>query len=447
LRIGQEAVDVNNPYDTFSYRGRDLCVEDVPLRQLAERVGTPLYVYSASKIRAQFEKFDRAFSGLSHLICFAMKSNSNLSVLGLLGRLGAGIDVVSVGELFRAHRAGVPAHRVVFSGVGKTEEEIAAALKAGILMFNVESGEELEAIHRVAERMRRPAPVSIRVNPDVAVDTHHHITTGKAENKFGVPYEDAEALYRRAADKLPWLKIVGIQSHIGSQITDVKPYRQTLDKLLALVDRLEEHGIYLHMIDLGGGLGVTYKDERPPQPADLARALSSGLKGRNLRLLFEPGRFLVAESGCLVTKVLYRKDTRHKNFVIVDGAMNDLARPALYDAHHPIWPVRKGASPRYTADVVGPVCESGDYFAKAREIPKPEPGDYLALMAAGAYGFSMSSQYNARPRAAEVLVQGSKWWVVRERETLPDLIRGEKVPPAFAPLKNGAARAASRGRR
>lgn len=418
-------------YETFRYRGGVLHAEGVPLQELAEKAGTPLYVYSAEKIRAQFTAFDRALAGHAHTVCFAMKANSNLAVVSLLAGLGAGADIVSIGELFRARRAGVPSSRIVFSGVGKREEEIEAALRAGILMFNVESAEELDAVHRVARRLRRPAPVSVRVNPNVAVDTHHHITTGKAENKFGVPYDQAEALYRRAA-RLPWIQIVGVQAHIGSQILSARPYRATLEKLLRLVDRLEAAGIFLHVLDVGGGLGVTYNGEKPLSPSAVAGALLPLLKGRNLRLLFEPGRYMVAEAGCLVTRVLYRKETGHKNFVVVDAAMNDLARPALYDAHHPIWPVRRrGAAGRYVADVVGPVCESGDYLAKARPLARPRAGDLLAVMAAGAYGFSMSSQYNARPRAAEILVQGRRWWVVRERETLNDLVRGEKIPAAL----------------
>jgi diaminopimelate decarboxylase len=417
-----------NSYGPYRYRTGGLHVEGVSLRELAERLGTPLYVYSAGHIRDQFRRFDRAFAGHPHTVCYAMKANSGLAVLRVLAREGAGADIVSVGELMRAHRAGIPAHRIVFSGVGKTEAEIAAALRLGILMFNVESAEELDAVHRTARRLRKPAPVSLRVNPNVAVDTHHHIATGKAENKFGVPYGSAEALYRKAA-RLPWLKVVGIQSHIGSQILDPRPYRETVKKLLVLVDRLQAAGIYLHVLDIGGGLGVTYRDEKAPAPADLARQVLPLLKGRNLRLLFEPGRFLVAQSGALVTRVLYRKETGHKNFVIVDAAMNDLARPALYDAYHPIWPVRRAGNARgYTADVVGPICESGDYLAKGRALPRPQAGDFLAVLAAGAYGFSMSSQYNSRPRAAEVLVHGTSWWVTRDRETLKDLVRGERIP-------------------
>ncbi len=416
-------------YGTYRYRGRNLWVEGVPLQTLAERLGTPLYVYSGEKILSQFRRFDRAFDGHPHMVCFAMKANGNLAVLRLLSREGAGADIVSGGELFRALRAGVPPRRIVFSGVGKTPDEMAAALKAGILVFNVESAEELEALHETARRLRRRAPVSLRVNPNVTVDTHHHIATGRAENKFGVPLSQAEALYRRA-HRLPWLQVMGIQAHIGSQILDPRPYRETLQKLLALVDRLEGAGIFLHLLDIGGGLGVTYHRETPPSPADLARWLLPLLKGRRLRLLFEPGRFLTAEAGALITRVLYRKETGHKNFVIVDAAMNDLARPALYDAYHPIRPAQRRPGARLlTADVVGPVCESGDYLAKARSLPQPRAGDFLAVLGAGAYGFSMSSQYNARPRAAEVLVKGRRWWVVRRRETPLDLVRGEAIPP------------------
>jgi diaminopimelate decarboxylase len=421
-----------NAYDTFHYKGRALYAEGVSVDALARQLGTPLYVYSAEKILGQFRRWDTAYADHPHMICYAMKANSNLSVLRLLAREGAGMDIVSGGELFRARRAGVDPKKIVFSGVGKTEGEIQAALQAGILMFNVESPEELDAIHRVAARLRRRAPVSFRVNPDVAVDTHHKITTGKAENKFGVAYHQAESLYLKAS-RMPWVQVLGIQAHIGSQILDVRPYRKTLEKLLVLVDRLEKLRIHLQILDLGGGLGVVYDNPSAPDPSDAAKLLMPLLRNRGLRLLFEPGRFLVAEAGCLVTRVLYRKEPGHKNFVIVDAAMNDLARPALYDAHHPVWPVRKPARPvKYAADVVGPICESGDVLARARGLSgRPEQGDLMALMAAGAYGFSMSSQYNARPRPAEVLVRGSQWWVVRERETLDDLVRGERIPGAL----------------
>lgn len=418
---------MNSPYNTFRYVGRDLWVEGQRLSDLADRWGTPLYVYSAEKIRDQFRRFDRAFASVPHTVCYALKANSNIGVVNVLAKEGAGADIVSGGELARALKAGVPAARIVFSGVGKTEPEMAAALKAGLLMFNVESAEELNALERVAARLRRAAPVSIRVNPNVAVDTHHHITTGKAENKFGVSLGEAERLYRWAAQR-PWLRLVGLQAHIGSQLLDVRPYGETLDKLLALMDRLEKTGIFLHVLDVGGGLGVAYKNDRSADPAALARELLPRLKNRNVRLLFEPGRFLVAEAGCLLTRVLYRKEPGHKNFVIVDAAMNDLARPALYDAYHPIWPTRKATAARYVADVVGPVCESGDFLAKARAVPRPQAGDLWAVMAAGAYGFSMSSQYNTRPRAAEVLVDGQKAHLIRRRETFADLTRGECLP-------------------
>lgn len=423
---------MNAAYDTFRYAGKDLAVEGVRLKDVAARVGTPFYVYSAEKIRRQFQRWNRAYAAHPHTICYAMKANGNLAVLALLAKEGAGVDIVSGGELFRAMRAGVEPSRVVFSGVGKTVGEIQAAIQAGILAFNVESPEELDVIHSVAARLRRRAPISVRVNPDVAVDTHHKITTGKAENKFGVAYHQAESLYIRAS-RMPWLNVVGIQAHIGSQILDVRPYKKTLEKLLSLVDRLEALNIHLHILDLGGGLGVSYDNDISPDPTDKAKLLLPLLRGRGLRLLFEPGRFLVAEAGALVTKVLYRKEPGHKNFVIVDAAMNDLARPALYDAHHPIFPVRRPArAGNYVADVVGPICESGDYMAKKRALPaRPERGDLLAIMAAGAYGFAMSSQYNARPRVPEVLVDGKKWWVVRERETLEDLVRGERIPAAI----------------
>lgn len=417
----------SNAYNTYRYRQGRLFVEGVSLSSIVAKTGTPVYVYSGEKIRTQFKKFDQAFSSIPHTVCYAMKANSNEAVLRLLAREGAGADIVSGGELARAIKAGIPPRRIVFSGVGKTEDEMRAALRAGIRLFNVESPEEMEALHRVARRMKKRAPLSLRVNPDVAVDTHHHITTGKAENKFGVTLQEAEKLYQRAA-RLPWLDVKGVQSHIGSQLLDVRPYRATLEKLLGLLDRLARRGIGTQVLDIGGGLGVVYKNEKAPDPSHLAEKIMPLLRGRSLELFFEPGRFMVAEAGCLVTRVLYRKEPGHKNFVIVDAAMNDLARPALYDAHHPIWPVQKRGSASYVADVVGPVCESGDYLAKARAIQRPQSGDLLAVMAAGAYGFSMSSQYNARPRAAEVLVLGRRWWVVRQRETLADLWRGESIP-------------------
>ena len=408
----------------FRYQRNALYAEGVPVSDIAGKVGTPVYVYSRSRILGNFNRFDKAFAKFPHLICYALKANSNLAVARTLSGAGAGADIVSGGELYRALKAGFPAGKIVFSGVGKTRDEMAFALKKGILAFNVESLEELKALNAVAAGLRRKAPVSIRINPDVAADTHHHITTGTAENKFGIHKRFLFDAYGLARD-LRSIEIRGIQAHIGSQITSVRPFVTLLKAMLGFVDDLSARGIRLRCLDLGGGLGISYRGEKPPAPADLAKAFAPQIKGRDLTLLFEPGRFLVGESGILVTRVLYRKDSGHKTFVIVDAAMNDLARPALYDAYHEIVPVHRNGSPARVVDVVGPVCESGDYFAKGRKIEFPGSGDLLAIENAGAYGFSMSSQYNSRPRAAEVLVEGRKWRVVRKRETLEDLVRGE----------------------
>lgn len=410
----------------FDYFNKTLHVEGVSLKSLAEKLGTPLYVYSQGKILENFRNFDKAFAKFPHLICFALKANSNLAIARLLAKEGAGTDIVSAGELYRALKAGVPPKKIVFSGVGKTREEMRYALRTGILMFNVESLEELEALNDVAGDMDKKAPIALRVNPDVEADTHHHITTGKAENKFGIHKNIILEAYRKA-QAFKNIEVLGLQAHIGSQITSVKPYEELLDVLLGLVDKVRSQGINLKYMDLGGGLGITYNKEAPPSPFKLAEALEPHLKGRDISLLFEPGRFLVGESGALVTKVLYRKKSGHKTFVIVDAAMNDLARPALYDAYHEIVPVsHTNGRAKEVVDVVGPVCESGDYLAKGRTLPFPEQGEWLAVKNAGAYGFAMSSQYNSRPRAAEVLVSGKKYQVVRKRETLEDLIRGEK---------------------
>ncbi len=410
----------------FDYYNKTLHVEGVSLRSLADKAGTPLYVYSQTKIIENFSNFDKAFSKFPHIICFAMKANSNLSIIRTLAKEGAGTDIVSGGELYRALKAGVNPKKIVFSGVGKTREEMRYALRHGILMFNVESVEELETLNDVAEDMDRKAPISIRVNPDVEADTHHHITTGKAENKFGIHKSIIIDVYRKAS-AMRNINILGLQAHIGSQITAVKPYETLIGVLLDLVDKLRQQGIALQYLDMGGGLGITYNKEAPPSPFKLAEALEPHLRGRDITLLFEPGRFLVGESGALITKVLYRKKSGHKNFVIVDAAMNDLARPALYDAYHEIVPVtlHRGRA-KEVVDVVGPVCESGDYLARARTIEFPEQGELLAVKGAGAYGFAMSSQYNSRPRAAEILVSGKKWHVVRKRETLEDITRGER---------------------
>ncbi len=408
----------------FAYRGGVLAAGGARLDALASRWGTPLFVYAASAILERLEALRGAFSH-DILVCYAMKANTNGAVCRTLSKAGAGADIVSGGELMRALKAGFTAERIVFSGVGKTEGEMAAALKAGVLAFNVESAEELDALARVAARLKRRAPVSVRLNPDVNAKTHPHITTGRAENKFGVEGPEARALLRRAAQH-PWLKAVGVQCHIGSQITDLGPYKKAAAVVAALVVSLEKEGIRLAFADMGGGLGVSYKDEVPIDPKAFARALEAAFKGLpELRLLVEPGRYLVADAGVLLTKVLYRKQTTKRRFVIVDGAMTDLPRPALYDAWHPVWPVKERKGKKTLADVVGPVCETGDFLARRRPLPPLERGDLLAVGKAGAYGFAMSSQYNSRPRAAEVLVEGGKARLVRKRETLSDLTRAE----------------------
>ncbi|MBI2387757.1 MAG: diaminopimelate decarboxylase [Elusimicrobia bacterium] len=394
------------------------------LAALARRYGTPLYVYDAAVVRDRYRALRGAFTR-PVLVCYALKANSSRAVASVLAREGAGADIVSGGELVRALRAGFAPARVVFSGVGKTEEEMAAGLRAGVKAFNVESSEELDALARVAGRLKKRAPVSIRLNPDVNARTHPHITTGRAENKFGVETKEALALYRRAAQDRR-LRVTGLQCHIGSQITSLEPYRRSAAAVAALAALLKRRGIRLDFVDLGGGLGITYKDEIPLDPRALVRTLEAAFAGQpELELLVEPGRYLVADAGLLLTKVLYRKLTSKRRFVIVDGAMTDLPRPALYDAWHPVEVVAPRRGKKTMADVVGPVCESGDFLARQRPLPPLERGDLLAVLKAGAYGFAMSSQYNSRPRAAEVLLDGGKARLARRRETYEDLTRGE----------------------
>ena len=402
-----------------------LRVGGVSAEALARRYGTPLYVYSAGEARARLTALRSAFRRREPLICYALKANSNRAVCAVLARAGAGADIVSGGELVRALAAGFDPAKTVFSGVGKTEEEMAAGLRAGLLTFNVESAEELDALARVAGRLKRVAPVSVRLNPDVNPRTHPHITTGTAENKFGVETKEAFALFRRTSrDKR--LRVVGVQCHIGSQITELGPYRLAAASIAKTVKRLEESGIRLAQIDVGGGIGITYKDEKPlPLPA-LARIIEDAFAPwPDARLLLEPGRYLAADAGLLLTRVLYRKQTSKRRFVIVDAAMTDLPRPALYDAWHPVEAVKPRRGRRLMMDVVGPVCESGDFLARKRLLPPLERGDLLAVLKAGAYGFAMSSQYNSRPRAAEVLVDGGRARLVRRRETLKDLTAAE----------------------
>ncbi len=412
----------------FQYRENELYAEEVPVRQIARKVGTPFYLYSAATLRRHYRVFDQAFKTLPHLVCYAVKANSNLAVLRLLAREGAGADIVSGGELFRALKAGIPAEKIVFSGVGKTAREIRLALKAGILMFNVESLEELKSIARIARKMGKKAPIAIRVNPDVNPKTHPYISTGLKENKFGLDVETAFKAYQLAKED-PYLEIVGIDCHIGSQLTQLSPFVEALRRIKAFLKRLATLGISVRYLDLGGGLGIVYGEEEPPPPEKYAQALIEELNDLSVTLILEPGRVLVGNAGILVTKVLYYKETPAKKFLIVDAGMNDLLRPAFYQAYHEIIPVLKKERPSIVADVVGPICETGDFLARERELPLVKPGELLAVMSAGAYGFVMASNYNSRPRPAEVMVNGEEFYVVRRRETYAKLVAGEKIPP------------------
>ena len=413
--------------DAFNYRDGELFAEGVGLSALAERFGTPTYVYSRAHIEAQYRSYADALQGTSHLVCFAVKANSNLGVLNVLARLGAGFDIVSGGELERVLAAGGRADRVVFSGVGKTRADMRRALEVGVHCFNVESTEELERLQQVAAEMDVRAPVSLRVNPDVDAGTHPYISTGLKENKFGIAIADAEEVYIRAA-QLPNLEIVGVDCHIGSQLTSLDPFLDALDRILMLVDRLGDCGILLNHLDLGGGLGVRYRDEQPPLAGDYIKAVRERLGERELALVFEPGRHIVANAGVLLTRVEYLKHTEHKDFAIVDAAMNDLIRPALYQAWMDVSAVQPRDGETRNYDVVGPICETGDFLAKDRSLSLAE-GDLLAVRSAGAYGFVMSSNYNTRGRCAEVLVDGDLAFEVRRRETVAELFAGESLLP------------------
>ncbi|MCF5734443.1 diaminopimelate decarboxylase [Pseudomonas syringae] len=413
--------------DAFNYRDGELFAEGVALSAIAERFGTPTYVYSRAHIEAQYRAYADALSGMPHMVCFAVKANSNLGVLNVLARLGAGFDIVSRGELERVLAAGGKAEKIVFSGVGKTREDMRRALEVGVHCFNVESTDELERLQEVAAELNVRAPISLRVNPDVDAGTHPYISTGLKENKFGIAIAAAEDVYIRAS-QLPNLEVIGVDCHIGSQLTTLEPFIDALDRLLDLVDRLGDCGIHLHHIDLGGGLGVRYRDEEPPLAADYIKAVRERLAGRDLGLLFEPGRFIVANAGALLTRVEYLKHTEHKDFAIVDAAMNDLIRPALYQAWMDVTAVRPRDSEPRAYDIVGPICETGDFLAKGRELALAE-GDLLAVHSSGAYGFVMSSNYNTRGRAAEVLVDGSQAFEVRRRETVAELFAGESLLP------------------
>ena len=412
----------------FKYKNSELYAEDVPVSKIVKKAGTPLYIYSHKTFLKHLNAYKNAFNGYNHTICFALKANSNGAILRLLAKNGSGADVVSGGELFLALKAGIPAEKIVYAGVGKTDDEIAYALKSRILMFNVESSDELKAINRVAAKLGVSAPIALRVNPDIDPKTHPYIATGLKESKFGIPIEDALEHYG-FAKRLSNIEILGIHKHIGSQITRVRPFVDALKKVLVLADNLQRSGINIKHLDVGGGLGIDYNNDSPPNPEDLSKAILPLLKKYNFsRVIIEPGRSIAGNAGILVTKALYLKQHFKKDFVIVDAGMNDLIRPSLYNSFHNILPVRKNNRKKVTVDIVGPICESGDFLGKNRTINRVMQGELLAVMSAGAYGFTMSSTYNSRPRPGEVLVKGDKFFIIREREDYSDLDRRIKMP-------------------
>ncbi len=412
--------------DEFHYEAGVLRCEDVPLSEIAESAGTPAYVYSYAALQGAYRELDEAFAGLDHLVCYAVKANGNLAVLRTLASFGAGADIVSVGELYRAMRAGFDPKMVVFAGVGKTERELMAGLGERILLFNVESASELEHLDRLASRHGKRARVALRVNPDVDADTHDHVATGRAFDKFGIPVDEALALAERVGEYRS-VDLIGVHQHIGSQITKLAPFTESVERSAALVAELKNRGFDIRYFNIGGGLGVRYKDEEAPTPKELVDAVRPTLEASGTKILCEMGRFIAARAGALLTRVIYRKKSGEKDFLVADAGMNDLLRPSLYDAHHEVRAVGEDGSVA-NADLVGPVCESGDYLARDRELPDAREGDLLAVMCAGAYGFSMASNYNSRPRPAEILVRGDRWAIVREREGHADLVKGELVP-------------------
>jgi diaminopimelate decarboxylase len=411
----------------FNYIEGELHCEEVPLAKIAREVGTPFYCYSYKTMIRHYKTFDNAFDWVDHIVSFAVKANASLAVLRALSNLGAGADIVSGGELSRALGAGMDPKRIVYSGVGKTIEEIDRALSKGILMFNVESSEELTMISARAKTLGVEAPISLRINPDIDPKTHPYISTGLRENKFGFDIEQAPERYREAR-KLPNVRIIGVDCHIGSQITEVQPFIDTIDRLALLVDTLRSEGDEIRYFDIGGGLGITYNDEEPPHPEAYATALRDKVLSLGATLVLEPGRVIMGNAGALITNVLYRKRQSGKFFIVVDAGMNDLIRPSLYKAHHDTLPVKQDDRGSVTADIVGPICESGDFIARDRTIQWPEQGDLIAVMSAGAYGFTMASNYNSRPRGAEVMVFGDSFHVIRKRETYDDLVKGESIP-------------------
>ena len=413
----------------FEYRQGELYCEQVPVSRIAKEVGTPCYVYSYATLVRHFRAYDSAFKNVPHIIAFAMKANSNLAILRVMANEGSGVDIVSGGELFRALKAGVPASKIVFAGVGKTPDEIRDALKAEILMFNVESPAELHAINEVAASVGRKARVALRINPDIDPRTHPYISTGLKKSKFGIAADRAVEEFSMASS-LSHIEVVGVHAHIGSQLTEVTPFIEALNKVVQLIGTLKGQGINIRYLNIGGGLGITYADEKPPLPQDLSNAILPLVQDLQLTLVMEPGRVIVGNAGILVTKALYLKEGEAKSFVIVDAAMNDLIRPSLYGAYHEIRLLNEEAAHRtkHQVDIVGPVCESGDFLAKDRMLATVKPGELMAVMSAGAYGFVMASNYNSRPRVAEALIKDAEIYVIRSRETYDDLIKGETIP-------------------
>ena len=414
--------------DYFNYRNNELFAEDVAVKDIIKQQGSPCYIYSRSTIERHWQAFDKAFGQQAHLICYAVKANSNIALLNILARLGSGFDIVSLGELMRVIKAGGDPKKVVFSGIGKREDEILTALELGIRCFNIEVSGELDRINDIAKRLNVMAPVSFRVNPDVDAKTHPYISTGLKENKFGIDINQALAEYRRAAS-LSNIKVVGIDCHIGSQLTETRPFLDALDKILDLVNTLKNEGIHLHHLDLGGGLGIRYNEEKPPEPAEYIKELLDRLGHTDFEILLEPGRAIVGNAGILVTQVEYLKPTEHKNFAIVDAAMNDLVRPSLYNAWQEIIPTSLNSTAEAQVwDIVGPICETGDFLGKQRLL-NINAGDLLAIRSSGAYGFTMSSNYNSRPKVAEIMVDGAQSHLIRERETIDQLWTGEHLLP------------------
>ncbi len=413
----------------FGYKGKEFYCEETPITKIAKEVGTPFYLYSIGTFLDHYLKLKEAFKPVNALICFSMKANSNLTVLNALVKNGSGLDIVSGGELFRAKKVGVDPQKIVFASVGKRVEEIEEAIRSKILMFNVESEQELEVINQIAGKLKTTQKVAIRLNPDVAPDTHHYITTGSKENKFGIGMDEAYKLFMQAY-RYPHLKLAGVHIHIGSQITDAKPFVKAIKRVLEFIDSVGYKGNPIEYLNIGGGLGIVYSKEKPQTAQEFANVILPLFLSRKdrLKIVLEPGRFISGNSGILVTKVLYEKRAKTKSFLIVDGGMNDLIRPAFYGAYHEILPVVKSAKPRYeTADIVGPICESGDFLAKNRKLATVKVGDLLAVLSCGAYGFVMSSNYNSRPRVPEVVVRGKKFFVARKRETREDLIKNERI--------------------